>query len=133
MQVPRTFFIGILVSVLLGGGAIFAFNAKGDTATPASAQNVTINAEGRQIIDLTAKGGYKPNRTVAKAGVATTLKVHTKGTFDCSSALVIPSLNVQTALAPSGVKEVEIPPQEPGTTIEGSCSMGMYGFAIAFE
>lgn len=132
MSIPRTFFIGLLVSVLLGGGAIFAMSPDKNTET-ASAQNVSINAEGRQIIDLTAKGGYSPNRTVAKAGIPTTLKVHTKGTFDCSSALVIPSLDVQTSLTPSGTKEVEIPPQQPGATIEGSCSMGMYGFEINFE
>jgi plastocyanin domain-containing protein len=132
MNIPKTFFIGILVSVIIGGGAVFAFTTKGKADTP-TAQNVSINAEGHQIIDLTAKGGYSPSRTIAKAGVPTTLKVHTKGTFDCSSALVIPSLDVQTALTPSGVKEIEIPPQEPGATIEGSCSMGMYGFAIAFE
>jgi hypothetical protein len=42
-------------------------------------------------------------------------------------------MNYQKNLPPSGVTEIEIPPQEAGSTFEGLCGMGMYGFEIAFK
>lgn len=94
--------------------------------------NVTYEGS-QQIIALKAKGGFSPSTTIAKAGMPTTLKITTNGTFDCSSSLVIPSLNYEKLLPTTGLTEVEIPAQEKGKTINGMCSMGMYNFSLKFE
>lgn len=52
-----------------------------------------MSVEGdKQFIDLTAKGGYEPRNTVAKANMSTTLKVLTNDSYGCETAMVIPSL-----------------------------------------
>ncbi len=94
--------------------------------------NVTI-VDGTQIIEITAKGGYFPRSTVAKADMPTILRVKTEGTFDCSSSISIPDLNYRANLEPSGVTKIEIPPQKSGTSFDGFCAMGMYNFEVDFE
>lgn len=86
-----------------------------------------------QIIEIDAKGGYSPQIIQAQAGIPTTLKVSTNGTFDCSSAIAIPDLGYQANLPPTGVTEIEIPPQLAGTNMQGLCQMGMYDFVIYFN
>jgi plastocyanin domain-containing protein len=94
--------------------------------------NVTINYDTQTVV-ITAKGGYSPRNTSARANTPTTLKIQTNSTFDCSSALVIPSLNYRKNLPPSGETTIEIPPQKSGTTIRGLCSMGMFSFNLKFN
>ncbi len=124
----------VLVGVVLVGGAvIFSNQAPSIPSEPTTTiSNVTDN-DGTQIIAITAKGGYSPKLTTAKADTKTILTVQTTGTFDCSATLNIPSLKYQTNLPPTGVTEIEIPPQPAGSTLEGMCGMGMYGFEIAFK
>ena len=88
---------------------------------------------GSQTIEISAKNGYSPRVTTARANVPTELKIKTSGTFDCSSALSIPKLGYQTILPPSGETVVDVPPQAAGSTLKGLCSMGMYSFTIRFE
>jgi|SRR3989338_2356614 len=123
--------ISILISVVLIGGALWFMNSRGQNGE-GQANNTSI-VDGKQIIKINAKGGYRPRLTYAKAEMPTTLKVRTQGTFDCSSALVIPSLNYRRNLQPSGETEIEIPPQKAGTVMKGLCSMGMYNFQIRFD
>ena len=123
--------ISILISVVLIGGALWFMNSRGQNGE-GQANNTSI-VDGNQIIKINAKGGYRPRLTYAKAEMPTTLKVRTQGTFDCSSALVIPSLNYRRNLQPSGETEIEIPPQKAGTVMKGLCSMGMYNFQIRFD
>lgn len=124
----------ILVAVFLIGGALYLGN-KGNSGagsnTP-SRSNVSI-VNGKQIIEIDAKGGYSPRVTEAQAGIPTVIKMNTRGTFDCSSALVIRELNYQTNLPPSGTTEIEVPPQEAGSTFDGLCAMGMYNFRVNFN
>lgn len=97
-----------------------------------SSGNVSTEDQ-KQIIEITAKGGYSPTATIAKAGVPTILRMKTNGTYDCSSTLRIKSLNYNTNLPATGTTDIEVPAQEPGTTIAGLCSMGMYHFSITFK
>lgn len=130
----RTTAISILVAAILVGGAIIlAGNSKdrGNT-TPPDANNVSV-VNGKQIIEINAKGGYSPRMTVAQSGIPTVIKVDTRGTFDCSAALVIPSLGYRNNLPPSGETLIELPPQESGSTLQGLCAMGMYNFQIQFN
>ena len=121
----------ILALIFIGGAIIFARNgAKTDTAV--SQNNVSV-ADGKQIIEIDAKGGYSPSITIAKANIPTVIKVKTQGTFDCSSAIVIQSIGYRANLPPSGETLIEVPPQEAGSTLRGMCAMGMYNFSVKFN
>ena len=121
----------ILALIFIGGAIIFARNgAKTDTAV---LQNNVSVADGKQIIEIDAKGGYSPSITIAKANISTVIKVKTQGTFDCSSALVIQSIGYRANLPPSGETIIEVPPQEAGSTLRGMCAMGMYNFSVKFN
>lgn len=120
----------VAVVLVIGGYAIIKNNGAAPSAE--SVANVSV-VDGQQIIDLTAKGGFSPTMTSAAAGVPSVLRVATNGTYDCSSAITIPSLGYSANLPPSGTTNIEIPPQLAGTTLQGTCSMGMYNFAIAFN
>ncbi len=128
---------GTLIATLIAGalivGAVWlSADSKTAPSDQAGGNNVAV-VDGVQVIDIIAKGGYSPRLTMAKAGMPTVLKMNTRGTFDCSSALVIPAVNYREFLPPSGVTEITIPPQEAGSKIEGLCSMGMYSFVLNFN
>src|SRR3989344_1756544 len=125
----KSILVSICLSVLLIAGA-FWFTSK-----PASVDNETAVSVvgGKQTIDITAKGGYSPRIVVAKAGMPTVLRVSTRGTFDCSSSLVIPKLSYQKFLSPTGTEEIVISPEQAQGTMQGLCSMGMYNFQIKFQ
>jgi plastocyanin domain-containing protein len=86
-----------------------------------------------QYVDLKARGGYFPASITAKANMPTILRVTTSNTFDCSSAISIPSLGYRKNLPSTGTTEITIPAQEPNTEINGTCAMGMYDFKIVFN
>lgn len=121
-----------IIALGLIGMALYARNQKAPTEVPVDGANVSIK-DGTQYIDLSAKGGYSPRLSVAQAGIPTKLKVATSATFDCSASLTIPSIGYRDILPPSGTTEIDIPAQEAGTTLQGTCSMGMYSFAIRFD
>ncbi|MCA9355197.1 hypothetical protein KC865_01440 [Candidatus Kaiserbacteria bacterium] len=89
--------------------------------------------DGVQYIDITARGGYFPRVTKAKAGVETVIRVRTEGTYDCSSALVIPDIGYQSYLKQTGVEEIKIPLEKTKGKLRGMCSMAMYQFEVDFE
>ncbi len=89
--------------------------------------------DGKQVIDIRAKGGYSPRVVTAKAGVETLLRMNTSGTFDCSASLVIPKLSYQKFLQPEGTEDIVISAEQAQGTLQGLCSMGMYNFQIRFE
>lgn len=120
--------ISILIAGALIGGAIMFASSDGTAST----DNVLV-VDGKQIVEVTAKGRYSPSLTVAKAGVPTILRVKTMGTYDCTAALRVPSLGYEKMLPPSGTTDIELPAQEAGATVQGVCAMGMYNFAINFE
>ena len=114
-------------------GATIVF-ARGSSTPPevASVKNVTVT-EGKQIIEVTAKGGYVPRLTSAKADMPTTLRMKTDGTFDCSSGVTIPKLGYRKILPSTGSTDIEVPAQKAGTRLDGVCVMGMYHFAVNFN
>lgn len=126
--------IALIILATLASIPIIILTKK-TSSTPSTEQiskNITT-VDGKQVITIDAKGGYTPRKTDAKANTPTLLKIKTSSTFDCSSALVIPSLNYRKNLPPSGETVVEIPPQKPGTNIRGLCSMGMFSFNLMFN
>ncbi len=95
-------------------------------------QNIEVK-NGVQYITITAKGGYYPQITNAKAGMLSKILVKTNGTYDCSASLVIRSIGYQKILAQSGEEEIELGVREAGTSVQGTCGMGMYNFVINFS
>ena len=129
----KSIIISVVAVVLLIGGSFFLFrdNQNGSAAQDTSS-NVSI-VDGKQIIEINAKGGYSPRTTTAKADIPTVLRVKTKGTFDCSAALKIPSIKYKNILPASGNTDINIPSQKSGSTIQGLCYMAMYSFIIKFN
>jgi len=131
----------ILAAILIVGVSILGFitfykpSSAGNNATPttiATADNVHVE-NGQQIVEITAKGGYSPQTSLAKSGLPTILRVKTAGTFDCSSSISIPQLSFSTFLNATDSKDIPIPAQKPGSVINGLCGMGMYNFEIKFQ
>ena len=125
-------FASIIIAGALIGGAVIISRGGSDDSQEASVSNVSI-VNGKQIIEINARGGYSPRLTNAKSEIPSVIRMKTQGTFDCSSALVIPALGYRSNLSSSGITDIEVPPQKSGTTLQGLCSMGMYSFSIKFE
>lgn len=122
----------LIIGISIIGGAVVFARSGSTQAETASVSNVSVT-DGKQIVELTAKDGYAPKLTSAKADMPTTLRVKTNGTFDCSSGVVIPSLGYRKILPATGSTDIEVPAQKSGTRLEGVCVMGMYHFDVAFK
>ncbi|MDP1624961.1 MAG: sulfite exporter TauE/SafE family protein [bacterium] len=132
--------IALGIYALLGGLAGLGIIRPLFTAdTPASSvdsvqqgQNVEIR-DGVQYITIRAGRGYHPSVTTAQAGMPTMLVVDAARAYDCSAALAIPSLGYRKMLTQTQEEVIDLGVPEAGTTLEGTCSMGMYGFKVGFE
>lgn len=123
--------LSILVAALLIGGAMLLTQRSSDVVGAPSANNVSI-VDGTQIVEITAKGGYTPRTSSAKAGIPTIIRFETNGTFDCSSSVRIPSMGVSKNLPPTGTIDITITDPKPGP-LTGMCGMGMYPFTVNFR
>lgn len=120
----------IIVAIMLAG-AFLVYSSRDSTTSEPNSDVVTTEGD-KQMINLTAKGGYSPSVVSAKSNIETVLRVSTNNTFDCSSAFTIPKLGISKMLPATGTTEFTIAAQEPGSEINGTCSMGMYRFKIKF-
>ena len=127
----KTTLIALLLAGDLIGSAMLVSENRGENGNETGKSNVSM-IDGVQIVEIGAKGGYSPQVTTAEAGVPTILRVATRGTFDCSSALTIPAIGYSKNLPPSGTTDIEVPPQGPGAVVRGLCGMGMYHFSVEF-
>lgn len=123
--------ISILVAVVLIGGAFMLTKGKSESKAATPVNNVSM-VDGKQIITINAKGGYQPTNSIAKAGVPTVIRFDTKGTFDCSSSIRIPSMNITKVLPQTGTTDIDIGSQQVAT-LQGTCGMGMYPFEVEFQ
>lgn len=124
----------VIIGISLVGGALLLTRGTSvGNAPPVVDGTALMDTLGSQSIPIRAKGGYSPRTTTAKANLSTIIRVSTQGTFDCSSAITIPALGYRSNLPPSGVTEIPVPPQAPGTSLRGLCAMGMYHFTVDFE
>ena len=123
--------IALIVSATLIGGALILSLNKPSAQNEPIANNVAI-VDGQQIIDITAKGGYTPRTSTAKAGIPTVLRFHTNGTFDCSSYIRIPSMGISKNLPSTGTADIPVTDPKAGPLI-GMCGMGMYPFQVNFQ
>lgn len=123
----------VIAGAIVAGSIVFSSGGASPRAVPApaDAENVSIVA-GKQIVEITAKGGYHPQRSIARAGVPTLLRFETNGSFDCSSSIRIPSLGIARALPQSGATDIDLGTPQAGT-LRGTCGMGMYSFEVDFQ
>lgn len=123
----------IIAGVFIGGAILLTSKSSSPKTTQQqpNVQNVSV-VEGKQIIEIKAKGGYTPRVSVAKANMPTILRFDTNGTFDCSSSVRIPSMNISQVLPNSGSTDIDLGSPKLGT-LQGTCGMGMYPFEIKFE
>lgn len=121
----------IAVVVLIGGIALLSNTNSATDESLSNPENVHM-VNGVQIIDISVKGGYHPQVSNAKAGMPTIVRFNTKGTYDCSSAVRIPSIGFSSYLQPSSSTDVDLGSPSV-STLQGTCGMGMYSFQINFE
>lgn len=133
MPMDTRMVISIAISAVLIGWAFWLVSPKSGTNSETAAAPTATIVDGKQVIDIRAKGGYSPRVVIAKAGVPTILRVATNGTFDCSASLVIPKLSYQKFLQPSGTEDIAISAEQARGTLQGLCNMGMYNFQIKFQ
>ena len=125
-----TAFAIVVAGALIGGAGFFtgvSSNAGGD----APANNVSI-VDGKQIVEIRARGGYQPRVSAAKAGLPTIIRFQTNGTFDCSSSVRIPSLGISKLLPQTGTTDIDLGLAQAGK-LQGMCGMGMYFFEVNFN
>ncbi len=128
----KTTTISIIVAAVLIGGAFMLTKGNSQENTPTVPANNVTMVDGKQIVEISAKGGYQPRKSVAKAGIPTVIRFDTKGTFDCSSSVRIPSMNISKSLPQTGTTDIDIGSQQLAT-LQGTCGMGMYPFEIEFK
>jgi len=123
----------IIVAAVIAIGAFVLFRSQLPRPAPvqAEASNVSI-VDGKQIVSVRVKGGYLPGTSSVKAGMPTVLRFETRATYDCSSQVRIPSLGIDRILPPTGTTDIALGTLQPGT-LEGTCGMGMYRFAVDIQ
>jgi plastocyanin domain-containing protein len=124
--------LSILIATSIIGAAFLSVRRGASIGTDSiSVNNVSI-IDGKQIIEISAKGGFQPRKSIAKAGVPTILRFNTNGTFDCSSSVRIPSMNITKLLPQTGSTDIDIGNPKL-TLLQGTCGMGMYPFEVDFQ
>ena len=113
----------------LGGSPLAASHLAADltnTSDRKYAAPASIITDGHQTVTITATSdGYSPSITRARAGIPTTLLIHSAGAEGCIRAFTVPDLNVQQILPATGDTRIDIGPLHPGT-LDYVCGMGMY-------
>jgi len=128
----RNIVLSIIVSGALIAGVIF-FSADQSLSSAggsvAEIPNVEIK-DGVQYVTVSARGGYSPRTSTIQPDMPTKLIMKTNGTYDCSASLAIRSVGFQKILQPTGEEIIDLGTPKAGEKIQGTCSMGMYGFEI---
>ncbi len=131
--------IASIVLVVAIGGVLYTVGSKSNTGNSVRGElgadsdiKHVYMENGVQVVELFAKGGYRPEVTVASSGVPTILRFKTQGSFDCSTSVVISELDVRRTLPLTGTTDIELGTRTEGS-LSGSCSMGMYHFSIEFK
>ena len=98
----------------------------------ASANPGVANASGEYTVQVT-EDGYSPVMLHMPAGKPVSLVWVTEDTQTCARSVVIPGLDYQKILPPTGRVELKIPAQDKGTVLRYACSMGMYPSQLIFD
>ena len=86
---------------------------------------------GRQVVDITVRGGYSPNLVRIEAGKPVRLRFDRQENSDCSARVVFPDLRKSASLAAFGTTVLDLDITEPGE-YSWACGMNMlHGTLIA--
>jgi plastocyanin domain-containing protein len=126
----KSIILSIVVAFVIIGGAFLVSTS--NNSGPGDSSTVSIE-NGTQIIGVLAKNGYSPQVIAAEAGMPTTLRVQTDGTYDCSASLTVPALSYRKLLPPTGTEDIAIAADQAHGTLNAVCGMGMKSFKIKFN
>jgi Cu+-exporting ATPase len=97
---------------------------------PRTATQVQVEG-GRQVVDVTVKGGYSPSLIRVEAGTPLRLRFHRQENSDCTSRVVFPDLRRSASLAAFGTTTLDLDITEPGE-YSWACGMNMlHGTLVA--
>jgi len=117
------------IAVVLGGIAVIAALAWYFFA-PRKAVGAQLEG-GRQVVDITVRGGYSPNLVRIEAGKPVRLRFDRQENSDCSARVVFPDLRKSASLAAFGTTTLDLEITEPGE-YAWACGMNMlHGTLIA--
>jgi Cu+-exporting ATPase len=86
---------------------------------------------GRQVVDITVRGGYSPSLVRVEAGKPVRLRFDRQENSDCSARVVFPDLRKSASLAAFGTTTLDLDIAEPGE-YSWACGMNMlHGTLIA--
>ncbi len=86
---------------------------------------------GRQVVDVTVKGGYSPSLIRVEAGTPVRLRFHRQENSDCTSRVVFPDLRKSASLEAFGTTTFDLEVAEPGE-YSWACGMNMlHGTLVA--
>jgi sulfite exporter TauE/SafE len=98
----------------------------------ASANLAVAGSAGEYVVQVT-EDGYSPVVLHMPAKHPVSLIWVTENTQTCARSVVIPGLDYQKILPPTGRVELKIPAQPQGTVLRYTCSMGMYPSELVFD
>jgi Cu+-exporting ATPase len=86
---------------------------------------------GRQVVDITVRGGYSPNLVRVEAGTPVRLRFDRQENSDCTARVVFPDFRKSASLAAFGTTTLDLDVTEPGE-YAWACGMNMlHGTLIA--
>jgi uncharacterized protein len=132
--VAATLLVLGLVSIDAGlnlAGSPVSFTIVFNNLMPA-AQGLLQGPPGQYAIKVT-ENGYSPMILHLPANQPVSLEWVTENTQTCARSVVVPALNYQTILPPTGRIKFDIPAQRKGAVIRYTCSMGMYPSQLVFD
>jgi plastocyanin len=89
--------------------------------------------DGRQVVDITVKGGYSPSLIRVQAGTPVQLRFHRQENSDCTARVVFPDLRKSASLAAFGTTTMDLAIDQPGE-YGWACGTNMlHGTVIAEE
>ncbi len=100
------------IAVVVGGIAVIATLAWYFFA-PRKAAGAQLES-GRQVVDITVRGGYSPNLVRIEAGKPVRLRFDRQENSDCSARVVFPDLRKSASLAAFGTTTLDLDIPEPG-------------------
>lgn len=87
---------------------------------------------GKQTVEITVQGGYKPGRIVLKQGIPAELIFVRKDASACFEEVVLPDFGIKTDLPVGKPHSVRINPDKTGD-FQYSCGMQMFFGKITVE
>ncbi len=125
------FFVIVVIVILGFFGLVLA--GKGTTAAAGSSDTVSQTTDGKQVILVTVtNSGYSPRTITAKGGVPTIVRMNSNNALGCERSFRFPRLGITKTLPTSGATDIDINTPAIGSSLNGTCSMGMYNFTINF-